>query len=827
MMSLPFSDPVLIFATVMTLILLAPMAARKIGLPEIVGLIIAGIVMGPHGFGILERDDTIKLLGAVGLLYLMFLAGLEIDLFQVKKNKMHTVFFGFLTFAIPLSMGIALGVFVLGMTIPVSVLLASMFSSHTLVTFPVVGKLGLTKTRVVTTGVGGTIITDILALLILAVIAASTRGALDTVFWIRTIVLMIAYAASVIIFLPRISRFFFRKMASDDITVFIFVLAAAFICSYLAHLAGLEPIIGAFLAGLMLNSLIPEKSLLMTRVHFTGEVLFIPFFLISVGMLVDFSLMFKGWDAWIISGGMIGVAVTAKLIAAWIAGNALRYDKREWPVLFGLTVNQAAATLAAVLVGYNLGLFSEAVITGTILMIAVTCLTGSLITDKAGRKLALHLEGSSFRPSAAPPRILIPIEKREGAKELLDIALLLRDKTGNEPLYPLHVVPDDKDLDEKMEAAEKVIAHSIVRALSVGAVVIPLTKVAVNIASGISAAIKENRISLVVMGWGDKHIFRTRSFGRIINNAVQQSPRFFMVNKVMRQPGTLKRILFILPPRGERHPGFETAVTTVKTLANQIGTTLLVLGTTATMQNAESFLRKAAPSVPVTRKTYENWKTVPEFLLGEALPTDWLIIMSARKGSLIWQPSLDKIPGITAHAFVDHNLSVLFPPSIMKEQEPLSTEGASSSLPEIFDPKRILLQLATADTGKVLETLLGTYFGENNKVTSELSAYLYWMCQAEPVELVEGAVLLHHYVPHVPDSTVFLAVSKKPFNITQTEGKTNILIVLLDPVKQDPEKHLKALAAIAKVFRLPEIVKKLMDAENFTDFTRALEETEE
>lgn len=826
-MSLPFSDPVLIFATVMTLILLAPMAARKIGLPEIVGLIIAGIVMGPHGFGVLARDSTIELLGTVGLLYLMFLAGLEIDLFQVKKNKLHTVLFGFLTFAVPLSMGSALGIFVFDMTIPVAILLASMFSSHTLVTFPVAGKMGLTKTRVVTTGVGGTIITDILALLILAVIAASTRGALDTVFWIRTSVLIVAYAAGVIILVPLISRFFFRKMASDDMTLFIFVLAVAFICSYLAYLAGLEPIIGAFLAGLMLNSLIPEKSLLMTRIQFTGEVLFIPFFLISVGMLVDFSLLFKGWDVWIISGGMIGVAVSAKFVAAWIAGKAFRYDKREWSLLFGLTVNQAAATLAAVLVGYTIGLFSETVITGTIMMIAVTCFTGSVVTEKAGRKLALHLERSSFKSTSVRPRILIPIEKRDGAKNLLDIALLLRDKTGNEPLYPLHVVPDDKNLDQKMETAEKIIAHSIVRALSVGAVVIPLTKVAVNVASGISSAVKENRISMIVMGWGDKHIFRTRSFGRIIDKAVQQNPRLFLINRITRPVNTMKRILLILPPRGERHTGFETVVTAVKSLANQAGTAILVFAEKSTLQNAESFLQKASPSASVTCKIWQEWNTVPELVAGETAPTDWLMMMSARKGSLIWQPSLEKIPGILSHTFADHNLSVLFPSSGMEEQEPLNAADSPLPLISICDPKRTLLKLDTSDTGKVLEALLGTHFGENNKVTIELSNHLYWMSQAEPVELVEGVVLLHHYVPYVVNSTVFIAVSRKPFNITQTEGRTNVLVVLLDPVKQDPEKHLKALAAIARIFRVPGIVEALIDAENFSDFKRALDDTSE
>jgi len=337
----PFQDPVLVFGTVMVLILVAPALARKLRLPEIVGLIFAGIIVGPFALGLLERDASIELLGKVGLLYIMFLAGLEIDLHQVKSNRSHTIIFGLITFAIPLAMGTALGYWVFGMTIPVAILLASMFSSHTLLTFPAVTKLGLAKTRSVTTAVGGTIITDTLALLVLAVVVSSSGGDLDAWFWVRLFGLMAVYLAATLILVPLIGRIFFRRMGTDENIEFVFVMALVFVISFLAHLAGLEPIIGAFLAGLTLNRLIPEKSLLMSRIHFTGDAIFIPFFLLSVGMLVDVRLLFAGASVWIVIAGMGVTALVSKWIAARLSSITLRYTRTEAGLLYGMTTRSS------------------------------------------------------------------------------------------------------------------------------------------------------------------------------------------------------------------------------------------------------------------------------------------------------------------------------------------------------------------------------------------------------------------------------------------------------------------------------------------------------
>ncbi len=813
---LPISDPILIFATVMVLILLAPLSARRVRLPEIVGLIAAGAIFGPHGLGLLARDQTVHLLGTVGLLYIMFLAGLEIDLHHVRRNRSHAALFGLLTFGISMILGFVLGRWAFGMTVSASILLAGMLSSHTPITFCIVSKLGLTKSRSVGTAISGTIISDTLALLVLVVIANTTQGDLSPWFWVRLSLSMLLYVAAIVFLVPWMGCAFFRHLSTDENTDFVFVLAVALLSSYLAGLAGLEPIIGAFLAGLALNGLIPERSLLMTRVHFTGNAIFIPFFLLSVGMLVDVGLLFTGIETWILVVSMIVVAIAAKCAAALISQKILGYLAEEGLLIFGLSVNRAAATLAIVLVGGDLGLFSNAVITGTILMIAATCLVGSIVTERAGRRVALYEAHTAFDVSSAPHRIMIPLQERQGAKELLDIALLLREKRSHEPLYPLQVVPEDRDVEQKVAQAEKVLAHTVVRAMSAGVPVTALTSVDISVTSGVVRALRDNRISMILLGWDGRASSKTRTFGRTIDGIIERSVQLVMVNRLRRPLSTARRIVLVLPPLAERQPGFESIVKATKTLANQAGTALLVLCATETATGAAGFIRRAPPSIPVSFQTIRSWKGIRDELVDLTTQTDWLMLMAARKGELAWQPSLDRLPSRLAAEFPDMTLSVFIPPDERWEGQQAAEKTADSAyIFSTFIRDRTMLQMDVETTEEVVQELLGAYFGHRTADTHEVTALLHTISQEEPVELTEDVVLLHAHVPHVMESVIFLGVSKNPLDISLASGAPHILIILLDPVGQDPARHLQALADIARIIRLPDMVRVLRTIQDF------------
>ena len=351
--TLPLKNPVLLFSLILFIILFAPILLNKLRIPHLIGLIIAGAIIGPNGLNLMERDMSIILFGTVGLLYIMFLAGLEIDLADFKKNSGKSLIFGLLTFLIPMGLGMAAGIYLLDFSLPTSILLASMFASHTLIAYPIVSKLGVAKNRAVNVTVGGTMITDTLALLVLAVIAGMQTGEINQEFWIRLGVSVVVFGLIVMLLFPIIGRWFFKRF-DDNISQYIFVLGMVFLGAFLAELAGIEHIIGAFLAGLALNRLIPHTSPLMNRIEFVGNALFIPFFLIGVGMLIDYTAFIKDFETIKVAGVMTVIAIIAKYIPAFITQKIFGYSADERRLIFGLSNAQAAATLAAVLVGFNI-----------------------------------------------------------------------------------------------------------------------------------------------------------------------------------------------------------------------------------------------------------------------------------------------------------------------------------------------------------------------------------------------------------------------------------------------------------------------------------------
>lgn len=815
-MKLPFSDPVLIFSTVMLLILLAPLLARRIRLPEIVGLLIAGMVFGPYGFGLLARDETIQLLGQVGLLYIMFLAGLEIDLHQVKQQRTHSLVFGLLTFLIPLGFGTWLGVWTLSMALPTAILMSTMFSSHTLLTFPAAAKLGLTKSRAVTTTIGGTIITDTLALLVLAVIAASTTGELDARFWITISVSMTVYVVGVLLLVPIVGRWFLQRFSTDENIEFVSVLAITFLVSYLAHVAGLEPIIGAFLAGLTLNSLIPERSGLMAKLHFTGNAMFIPFFLISVGMLVNLELLFEGASTWIVIAVMVGVALVSKLAAAFASGGLLRYSVSESGLIFGLSVNQAAATLAAALVGYEIGLFNDSVITGTIVMIGVTCFFGPIITEKFGRSLVQQNSSTSLTESEGKPaRVLMVLDRREYAKELLELAFYLRSKGSNEPVYPVHVIAEGGDTEELVARGEKILAHTVVRGLSANVPVSPVTSVDVNVTAGILRSARENRASEIILYWDGVPSNRGRVFGRRIDALIERSKQLIMVNRIVEPINTCKRIVLVIPPLSDRQEGFEAAIQAVKTLANQSGTRVCALLDSQTMTNAAQFIEKAKPSVNLTVQEYTSFKAIRPQLDSILSDGDWCVMISARPGRIAWQPSGDRLPQQLARQFPDRNLSVLFAPEGRQEvTNSLDKKVDREFFAKIFPEKQTLLQGTTGSMSSLLGKLLGGVLPK--KYTSTVLQQLESIARTEPVELINDVVLLHDHIVGIQQPYIFLGVTRKPIELPLVQTPPHVFVVLLAPKDQDPARHLAMLADIARIIRTPGMVPHLRDVSTYS-----------
>lgn len=344
------SQPVAIFLTVLLIILLGPVVFRRLKVPPIVGMIIAGMAVGPYGFGLLDRDASFRIFGEVGILYIMFQAAVEIDMFHLKQNYRHGIIFGLISFSLPLLLGVFGSRFAFDAGWDTALLVASMYASHTLVSYPVVSKFGLQNSRGAVIAVCGTIVAVLLALVCLAgVVQTHVAGKFEPGGILRLLGLMVVYSLIVGYSFPFVTRRFFRSN-SDPVAQFIFILALVFVASLFAQLIGLEAILGAFYAGLVLNRMIPGRSPLMKNIRFVGDSIFIPYFLIGVGMLINVGVVFKGWGVIWVTLNMSIVALVSKWLAAFAAQKLFKLSGDDRRLIFGLTSGKAAATIAAVMI---------------------------------------------------------------------------------------------------------------------------------------------------------------------------------------------------------------------------------------------------------------------------------------------------------------------------------------------------------------------------------------------------------------------------------------------------------------------------------------------
>jgi Kef-type K+ transport system membrane component KefB len=655
--SFPITDNVLLFLVLLIIILLAPILARQIKLPGIVGIIIAGVIVGPNGLNIIAMSSAIELLGSIGLLYIMFLAGLDINLLDFRKNKNKSIVFGLITFIIPQVVGTFL-FRTMGFSWTASILVASMFASHTLVGYPVITKLGIVRNRAVLTTVGGTILADTLALLVLAVVARSVTGALDFNFWVTLIILSTIYFLAVVYLLPILGRLFFR-FVDDGIMQFLFVLVVAFLCSFMARVIGIEPIVGAFLAGLVLNRMIPASSQLMNRVQFFGNSFFIPFFLLYIGMIVDVEVLLRSTASWIIMATMLATNMATKFTSSKITQKIFKFTKSEGMVIFGLTTTEAAATLAATLVGYRLGIIGDEILNGVIMMILVTCIVGPWIVEHYGKKIANENAGEKFE-SAKLPHVLVPLSNPVTAPHLLSVALVLKNHTIDQ-ISVLSVLTEQLKLDDEMDKVETMLSNASDYAISAGVKLNRLKRIDVNIANGITRAALEEHADLLIIGWNGKITARERIFGSVLDQLLEQSTQSVLVCKLEKSIMSNSRIVSYIPSSSIKEPGFYALLKSLLSLAKGINTPILFTLENEIAEIIKSTMNSEKTNVEVQYNVFsEDGNQLNEFS-SLVRKNDILFAFGARRQTMSWMPFADKLPRRLASNFSDFNFIIAYP----------------------------------------------------------------------------------------------------------------------------------------------------------------------
>lgn len=635
---LPLKNSVLILAITLLIILFSPLLFRRFKIPGIIGLILAGVFIGPHSFHIIESTNSFELLSKTGLLYIMFLAGLEIDMQEFRQNRSKSIVFGALTFFIPITIGYFVCIYVFHFSLWSSVLLASMFSTHTLLSYPIVSNMGIVKNRAVQIAFGGTIITDSAVLILLGIITNVVTGDMNSSFWIRIVVSLSLLFFSTLYLLPKISRWFFRNIEAQASSHYIYVLAVVFISGFLSELAGVEPIIGAFLAGLGLNKVIPHNSILMNRIVFIGNTLFIPFFLISAGMLVDLRLFFKGSEALIFAGVLCLVGLFTKYFAAWLTGFIYKFSKPERNILFGLSVSHAAATLAIIKVGFDIGLFDQNIINATIILILISCLVSSFVSEKAARKIAILEKDVTRKSGDKIERILIPVSNPENIQRLIDFALLIKDQKSTEAIYPLSIVEDDADADEKLNIVRKVIEGAVEQISSSDKKVEVLKKVDLSIVDGIIRTSKAYNITDILISYRAQQGASNLIFGNISENLLAKSKQAVIISKILQPLNTFKRIVVVLTPNAELENGFLRVVGKLNSLLKQIGNESHIYG-------FESTLNYFSSEIGDRKKVFYKYNLIVNFEdfdhHSNPKEDDLFLLVSARKQTVSYDFHVD------------------------------------------------------------------------------------------------------------------------------------------------------------------------------------------
>jgi Kef-type K+ transport system membrane component KefB len=679
----PLTNPVLVFSLMLFIILLSPILLRRIRIPGIIGLILSGIIIGPKGLGIigentLAAEGWIKLFSTIGLLYIMFMAGLDLDLNQFKRYYKKSLVFGFLTFAIPIALGYPLCLYVLNLNPLASLLTSSMFATHTLVAYPIISKYGLSKHNAVAITVGGTILTDTAVLIILAIISSASKGQLDWNFWVSLLTSLTFFTVIMFYLVPKITRWFFKKLDSEKSSQYIFVLSIVFFSAFLAEVAGVEPIIGAFVAGLVLNRFIPHNSVLMNRIDFIGNALFIPSFLIFVGMVVDYRALFQGSWPLIIAVVLTLFAIFSKWLAALATQLIYKMSNVERKVIFGLSTSHAAATLAIIMVGYQDHILHINIVNGTILLILFTCMTASFVTEHAGKELLIQIaddgEDEAYETKLRNKHLVVAMNELQGNEKLLEFALQVSDPKVINPISIVSVLPTSTYAERIIHKSRKNLEEIVKHFSGYETKLNTIATIDLNVSSGISRVSKELFADVVLVNDSNKINLFKRIIGDDRAHLMDSCDKTIFFCQVERPSVNYEKIVVVASVLAELESTFVSWVERVFRLSHELKIPIEAFMHASTY---DRFLK-----VGIANKIIATTKLIPIeeisdfFLYAERKENDFVVAVGARVGSVSYFPEAENFLSKVQKAYEDNDWVLVMPgqekENLFKEYEDIS-----------------------------------------------------------------------------------------------------------------------------------------------------------
>ena len=673
----PITDPTLIFFVVLLMILLSPIIMGRLRIPHIIGMVLAGVIVGKYGLNILERDASFELFGRVGLYYIMFLAGLEMDMEGLKKNRTRVIVFGLLTFLVPFAMTYFMGVSLLSYTPLAALLLSAIMASNTLIAYPIVGRYGLTRHTSSTLSVGSSMMALFMALIVMASIVNSFQGGGGIGFWVLFVVKFFVYSIGLILVIPRLTRWFLRRY-SDAVMQFIFILAVVFLSAALSDAIGLEGIFGAFLSGLILNRFIPRVSPLMNRIEFTGNALFIPYFLIGVGMLINVRLLFQGTHILWVVFCLVLFGTLGKAIAAYLAAGVFRMPRLAGHMMFGLTSAHAAGAIAMVMVGRRLEispgvyLFGDEVLNGIVIMILFTCVISTVVTEWAAQRLRLkEKKEPELVKTVNDEKILIPVKYPEYADNLVSMATMMRNPKLKRELVALNVVYDDVNMRHNQAEGQRLLEHLQHLASASDVPMTTQVRIAANIANGIKHAFKEFQASEILMGLHFHHNISKGFWGEFTRSLYNGLSRQIIITRIMQPLNTVRRIQVIVPSRAEFEPGFYRWLERLARMTENLECRIIFHGRKDTLQLINEYIHNNFASVRAEYVPMKHWNELPD--LATKVSKDHLfVIVTARKGTISYKSAMERLPDEVNRYFKGKTLMIIFPDQYGNEMDDMT-----------------------------------------------------------------------------------------------------------------------------------------------------------
>ena len=699
----PIADPTLIFFVVLLMILISPIIMGRLRIPHIIGMVLAGVIVGKYGLNILERDASFELFGRVGLYYIMFLAGLEMDMEGLKKNRNRVMIFGLLTFLCPFIMTYLMGVSLLSYTPLAALLLAAIMASNTLIAYPIVGRYGLTRHTSSTLSVGSSMMALFIALIVMASIVNSFHGGGGVGFWLFFVVKFVVYCAGLIFFIPRLARWFLRRY-SDAVMQFIFILAVVFLSASLSDAVGLEGIFGAFLSGLILNRYVPKVSPLMNRIEFTGNALFIPYFLIGVGMLINVRLLFSGTNILWVVFCLVVFGTLGKAVAAYIAARLFKMSKMSGHMMFGLTSAHAAGAIAMVMVGRRLEvspgvyLFGDEVLNGIVIMILFTCIISTLVTEWAAQRIRLQeKEEPEMVKTLNDEKILIPVKYPEYAESLVSMAIMMRNPRLKKELVALNVVYDDVNMRHNQAEGRRLLEQIHQLASSSDVPMTTQVRIAANIANGIKHAFKEFQATEILIGMHTHKEVSTKFWGEFHQSLFNGLNQQITMARLAQPLNTIRRIQVAVPSRAEFEPGFYRWLERLSRIAGNLECRIQFHGRTETLSLVNEYIKNRHPQVRADYSNMDHWNELPK-LANDVADDHLFVIVTARKGTVSYKNALEYLPDEIQRYFNGKNLVIIFPDQygdqeVMTYSQSQHTEERSAweSLARWIDKRRKML----------------------------------------------------------------------------------------------------------------------------------------